>query len=286
MEKISLKAYGKINLALDVLRKRPDGYHDLDMIMQMVGVYDDIVIEKNGTNEIKVMADAMELANEKGNLAYMAAKMLFDEFGINEGVTITITKRIPIAGGMAGGSSDCATTLIGINTLFDLGLSKEDLMERGVKLGADVPYCVLGGTARARGIGEVLDVLPTPPKCHVIIAKPHVSVSTAYVYGHIKPLEIEKRPDVEGMIQALENSDLNKLASLIYNVMEDVTVPEYPVIADIKNIMINEGSLNSIMSGSGPTVFGLFDDKEKADKAMASLKDSELVSQLYLTEFI
>ncbi|CDB12379.1 4-diphosphocytidyl-2-C-methyl-D-erythritol kinase [Eubacterium sp. CAG:192] len=286
MDKLQLKAYGKINLGLDVIRKRPDGYHDLDMIMQMVDVYDDIIIEKKAGEEIVVKADAAVLSNGKDNLAYMAAKMLFDEFGIKSGVEITIHKRIPIAGGMAGGSSDCATTLIGINEMFNLGLSKQQLMERGVKLGADVPYCVLGGTAIARGIGEVLTPLPTPPQCHVIIAKPPISVSTAYVYGHIRPDEITKRPDIEQMTLAIKEQDLNKLSDLLYNVMEEVTVSEYPVIEKLKSIMLEKGALNSIMSGSGPTVFGLFDDREKAQAAMKALDSKELTEQLYLTKFI
>ena len=286
MDKLQLKAYGKINLGLDVIRKRPDGYHDLDMIMQMVDVYDDVIIEKKAGEEIVVKADAAVLSNGKDNLAYMAAKMLFDEFGIKSGVEITIHKRIPIAGGMAGGSSDCATTLIGINEMFNLGLSKQQLMERGVKLGADVPYCVLGGTAIARGIGEVLTPLPTPPQCHVIIAKPPISVSTAYVYGHIRPDEITKRPDIEQMTLAIKEQDLNKLSDLLYNVMEEVTVSEYPVIEELKSIMLENGALNSIMSGSGPTVFGLFDDREKAQAAMKALDSKELTEQLYLTKFI
>ena len=286
MDKIELKAYGKINIGLDVIRKREDGYHDLDMIMQMVDVYDDIIIEKKAGEEIVVKADAAVLSNGKDNLAYMAAKMLFDEFGIKSGVEITIHKRIPIAGGMAGGSSDCATTLIGINEMFNLGLSKQQLMERGVKLGADVPYCVLGGTAIARGIGEVLTPLPTPPQCHVIIAKPPISVSTAYVYGHIRPDEITKRPDIEQMTLAIKEQDLNKLSDLLYNVMEEVTVSEYPVIEKLKSIMLEKGALNSIMSGSGPTVFGLFDDREKAQAAMKALDSKELTEQLYLTKFI
>lgn len=286
MDKLQLKAYGKINLGLDVIRKRPDGYHDLDMIMQMVDVYDDVIIEKKAGEEIVVKADAAVLSNGKDNLAYMAAKMLFDEFGIKSGVEITIHKRIPIAGGMAGGSSDCATTLIGINEMFNLGLSKQQLMERGVKLGADVPYCVLGGTAIARGIGEVLTPLPTPPQCHVIIAKPPISVSTAYVYGHIRPDEITKRPDIEQMTLAIKEQNLNKLSDLLYNVMEEVTVSEYPVIEKLKSIMLENGALNSIMSGSGPTVFGLFDDREKAQAAMKALDSKELTEQLYLTKFI
>ena len=286
MDKLQLKAYGKINLGLDVIRKRPDGYHDLDMIMQMVDVYDDVIIEKKAGEEIVVKADAAVLSNGKDNLAYMAAKMLFDEFGIKSGVEITIHKRIPIAGGMAGGSSDCATTLIGINKMFNLGLSKQQLMERGVKLGADVPYCVLGGTAIARGIGEALTPLPTPPQCHVIIAKPPISVSTAYVYGHIRPDEITKRPDIEQMTLAIKEQDLNKLSDLLYNVMEEVTVSEYPVIEKLKSIMLENGALNSIMSGSGPTVFGLFDDREKVQAAMKALDSKELTEQLYLTKFI
>lgn len=286
MDKLELKAYGKINLGLDVIRKRPDGYHDLDMVMQMVDVYDDVTLTRLEGTEIVVRTDTAVLSNGKDNLAYMAAKMLMDEFGIVQGLEITIRKRIPIAGGMAGGSSDCAATLTGVNQMFNLELSKEELMERGVRLGADVPYCILGGTAIARGIGEILTPLPTPPKCHVIIAKPPVSVSTAFVYGNIKPDEIEKRPDIEAMVSAIKAQDLYKLAKSLYNVMEDITVPQYPVIQEIKTIMLENGALNSIMSGSGPTVFGLYDDKGKAEQTVELLKEKELTEQLYLTTFI
>lgn len=286
MDKLELKAYGKINLGLDVIRKRPDGYHDLDMVMQMVDVYDDVTLTRVEGTEIVVRTDTAVLSNGKDNLAYMAAKMLMDEFGIVQGLEITIKKRIPIAGGMAGGSSDCAATLKGVNQMFDLGLSEEDLMERGVRLGADVPYCILGGTAIARGIGEILTPLPTPPKCHVIIAKPPVSVSTAFVYGNIKPDKIEKRPDIEAMVSAIKAQDLYKLAESLYNVMEDITVPQYPIIHEIKTVMLENGALNSIMSGSGPTVFGLYDDIEKAEQTVELLKAKELTEQLYLTEFI
>lgn len=286
MDKLELKAYGKINLGLDVIRKRPDGYHDLDMVMQMVDVYDDVTLTRVEGTEIVVRTDTAVLSNGKDNLAYMAAKMLMDEFGIVQGLEITIKKRIPIAGGMAGGSSDCAATLKGVNQMFDLGLSKEDLMERGVRLGADVPYCILGGTAIARGIGEILTPLPTPPECHVIIAKPPVSVSTAFVYGNIKPDKIEKRPDIEAMVSAIKAQDLYKLAENLYNVMEDITVPKYPIIHKIKTVMLENGALNSIMSGSGPTVFGLYDDIEKAEQTVELLKAKELTEQLYLTKFI
>lgn len=286
MDKLELKAYGKINLGLDVIRKRPDGYHDLDMVMQMVDVYDDVTLTRLEGTEIVVRTDTTVLSNGKDNLAYMAAKMLMDEFGIAQGLEITIRKRIPIAGGMAGGSSDCAATLTGVNQMFDLGLGKEELMERGVRLGADVPYCILGGTAIARGIGEILTPLPTPPKCHVIIAKPPVSVSTAFVYGNIKPDKIEKRPDIEAMVSAIKAQNLYKLAESLYNVMEDITVPKYPIIQEIKTVMLENGALNSIMSGSGPTVFGLYDDIEKAEQTVELLKAKELTEQLYLTKFI
>ncbi|MCI8955492.1 MAG: 4-(cytidine 5'-diphospho)-2-C-methyl-D-erythritol kinase [Eubacterium sp.] len=286
MDKLELKAYGKINLGLDVIRKRSDGYHDLDMVMQMVDVYDDVILTRIEGTEIIVRTDTAVLSNGKDNLAYMAAKMLMDEFAIAQGLEITIKKRIPIAGGMAGGSSDCAATLTGVNQMFGLGLSKEELMERGVRLGADVPYCILGGTAIARGIGEILTPLPTPPKCHVIIAKPPVSVSTAFVYGNIKPDKIEKRPDIEAMVSAIKAQDLYKLAESLYNVMEDITVPEYPIIQEIKTVMLGGGALNSIMSGSGPTVFGLYDDIEKAERTVELLKAKKLTEQLYLTKFI
>lgn len=287
MERIQLKAYGKINLGLDVIRKRADGYHDLAMIMQTVGVYDDIIISKTDKpGEIKVETDKMTLSNGKDNLAYMAAKILLEEFRIRQGINIHINKRIPIAGGMAGGSADCAATLKGINAMFNLKLDKKELMERGVKLGADVPYCILGGTAVAKGIGDILMPLPKAPECHVIIAKPPVSVSTAYVYGHIRPDEITEHPDIEGMAKAILDQDLYKMASLLYNVMEDVTVPEYPVIQEIKDILLEEGALNSIMSGSGPTVFGIFDSLEKAQNAEKVLNEKGLTEQLYLTEFV
>ena len=280
-----LRALAKINLGLDVVGKRDDGYHEVRMIMQTIQMYDVLEIEKKKEPGIVLTTNIPYVPTDERNLVYKAAKMLMDEFKIKDGVNIYINKRIPIAGGMAGGSSDCATTLMGINQLFELGLSKEELMERGVKLGADVPYCVLGGTAIARGIGEVLTPLPAPADCHVIIAKPPVSVSTAYVYGHIKPLEITKRPDIEAMAQSIKDGDLKKMASLIYNVMEDVTVVEYPIISEIKQVMLDNGALNSIMSGSGPTVFGLFDDKEKAQQCVKTLEEKGLTQQLYLTKF-
>ena len=289
MDKIELKAYGKINIGLDVIRKREDGYHDLDMIMQTVGVYDDLIISrKDGTQtyEIEVSTDADVLPNDKGNLAFMAAKVLMEAYDIKAKVKIHINKRIPIAGGMAGGSADCAAVLRGVNQLFQLGLTDEQLQEYGVKLGADVPYCIVGGTKRAQGIGEILTDLPTPPKCYVIIAKPDAFVSTKFVYSHIRPAQIENHPDIDGIIESIKAGDLYGMCEKIANVMEDVTIPEYPIIQKVKDILKSNGAVNALMSGSGPTVFGIYDDEEKAKQSMDALSGKEFVSQLYLTKFI
>lgn len=289
MDKIELKAYGKINIGLDVIRKREDGYHDLDMIMQTVGVYDDVIISREDgtqTYEIEVSTDADILPNDKGNLAFMAAKVLMEAYDIKSKVKIHINKRIPIAGGMAGGSADCAAVLRGVNKLFQLGLTDEQLQEYGVKLGADVPYCIVGGTKRAQGIGEILTDLPTPPKCYVIIAKPDAFVSTKFVYSHIRPAQIENHPDIDGIIESIKAGDLYGMCEKIANVMEDVTIPEYPIIQKVKDILKSNGAVNALMSGSGPTVFGIYDDEEKAKQSMDALSGNEFVSQLYLTKFI
>ena len=289
MDKIELKAYGKINIGLDVIRKREDGYHDLDMIMQTVGVYDDVIISREDgtqTYEIEVSTDADILPNDKGNLAFMAAKVLMEAYDIKSKVKIHINKRIPIAGGMAGGSADCAAVLRGVNKLFQLGLTDEQLQEYGVKLGADVPYCIVGGTKRAQGIGEILTDLPTPPKCYVIIAKPDAFVSTKFVYSHIRPAQIENHPDIDGIIESIKAGDLYGMCEKIANVMEDVAIPEYPIIQKVKDILKSNGAVNALMSGSGPTVFGIYDDEEKAKQSMDVLSGKEFVSQLYLTKFI
>ena len=289
MDKIELKAYGKINIGLDVIRKREDGYHDLDMIMQTVGVYDDVIISREDgtqTYEIEVSTDADILPNDKGNLAFMAAKVLMEAYDIKSKVKIHINKRIPIAGGMAGGSADCAAVLRGVNKLFQVGLTDEQLQEYGVKLGADVPYCIVGGTKRAQGIGEILTDLPTPPKCYVIIAKPDAFVSTKFVYSHIRPAQIENHPDIDGIIESIKAGDLYGMCEKIANVMEDVTIPEYPIIQKVKDILKSNGAVNALMSGSGPTVFGIYDDEEKAKQSMDALSGKEFVSQLYLTKFI
>ena len=286
MKKIKLKAYGKINLGLDVLGKRDDGYHDLDMVMQSVDVYDNITITKNKTGEITVKSNTSNIPNDESNLAYKAAKLLISEFKIQKGVDIEIEKNIPISGGMAGGSTDCAAVLKGMNKLFKLRLSEKELMDRGVKLGADVPFCIMGKTARAEGIGEVLTPIPNKMKGYIVLAKPPISVSTGFVYGRIDEVEVKNKPDTEAMIKALKKKDLKGLADSICNVLEEVTIPDYPIVQEIKDKLMANGALNAMMTGSGPTVFGLFDDKKKATAAVDSLKESRILEQLYLVKFV
>lgn len=260
MNKIQLKALGKINLGLDVLKRREDGYHEVKMIMQTVSLCDELELKKSWKEGIKVQTNLYYLPTNENNLVYKAAQLLMEEFDIRDGISIQLKKKIPVSAGMAGGSSDAAAVLWGMNQMYGLGLSCKDLMERGVKLGADVPYCILRGTALAEGIGERLTVLPPIPKCYLLIAKPGVNVSTKYVYEnlHANDLKAGQHPDVDAMIEALKEKDLAALSSRMGNVLETVTVSAYPVIDRIKKCMMSAGALGAMMSGSGPTVFGIF----------------------------
>lgn len=285
MNQIRLKALAKINLGLDVLRRKEDGYHEVKMIMQTIDLYDQILIRKIQEDEIKIRTNLYYLPNNENNLAYKAAKLLKDEFHLSGGISIQLKKVIPVAAGMAGGSSDAAAVLFGINKMYNLKLSQQELMERGVTLGADVPYCIMRGTALAEGIGEKLTVLPPMPKCHILIAKPPVNVSTKFVYEnlHANDLKPEEHPEVDLQLEALEEGDLEKLVSHMGNVLERVTVPEYPVINEIKQMMLENGALGSMMSGSGPTVFGIFTNYTQARSAYEKLQKSGLSKQIYLT---
>lgn len=283
MDRLELKALGKINLGLDVLGRRENGYHDVRMVMQTVYLYDRIIMKKSKTPGIRLEMNLYYLPVNENNLAYQAAQMLMDEFHMEEGVSIQLDKHIPVAAGMAGGSSNAAAVLFGMNRMFSLGLSQKELMERGVKLGADVPYCIMRGTVLAEGIGEILTPLSPMPKCYVLIAKPAISVSTKMVYEKLDSHEIEDHPDIDGILAGLKAGDLKKVAGSMGNVLERVTVDAYPVIDQIKKMMIKEGALNAMMSGSGPTVFGIFEEKATARKAADAIRDARLTKQVYVT---
>lgn len=280
---ISLKALAKINLGLDVVRRREDGYHEVRMIMQTIQLYDRLDIKRTQEPGIQIQTNLSFLPVNENNLIYKAAKLLMDEFSITDGVSVKLDKRIPVAAGMAGGSTDAAAMLIGVNRLFSLGLTKRQLMERGVQIGADVPYCIMRGTALAEGIGESLSPLPPMVKCPVLIAKPSISVSTKFVYQNLKLDDTTIHPDIDRLIDDIKAKNLHDIAAHMGNVLETVTIPNYPVIDEIKKHMLSNGAVGAMMSGSGPTVFGLFDDEDTAKKAYKAMRSSHLARQGYLT---
>lgn len=279
-----IKAYAKINLGLDVVGVLPNGYHEVRMIMQTVGIWDLLTFEKIPRG-IVITTDSGELPTNEDNLIYRAAALLMERYRISQGVRIHLQKNIPIAAGMAGGSSDAAATLKGVNGLFGLGCSLEELKELGVKIGADVPYCVMGGTALAEGIGEKLTALAPAPRCHLLVAKPDINVSTRYVYEHLDARKSYEHPDIDGMVQAIEEGRLEGILERMGNVLESVTVPAYPIIDTLKMRMKELGAAGSMMSGSGPTVFGIFTEEETAERAFVKLKEEKLAKQVFLTGF-
>ena len=278
-----LQAFAKINLGLDVLGKREDGYHEVRMIMQTIRMYDQLDMRKSVEPGIHLTTNKKYIPVDENNLVWRAAKLMMDTCGIIEGVSIHLHKVIPVAAGMAGGSSDAAATLVGMNRLFHCGLSKEKLMELGVQIGADVPYCVLRGTALAEGIGEKLTVLPPMPDCWILIGKPGISVSTKYVYTTLDLNTDTVHPDIDGMKKALEDGNLYGITERMGNVLQDVTIPAYPEVERIKEQMKTLGAVNAMMSGSVPTVFGIFDNEEKAQKACQKLRESGSCQQVFLT---
>ena len=278
-----LRALAKINLGLDILRKREDGYHEVRMIMQTIQMYDVLKMKKVKKPGISLSVNYPYIPSDERNLVYKAAKLLMDEFQVKEGVDICLEKFIPVAAGMAGGSSDAAAAMVGINRLFKLGLSERELMDRAVNIGADVPYCIMRGTALAEGIGEKLTRIAQIPDCFVLIGKPGINVSTKFVYGNLHLDEVTEHPDIDGMVEAIRNHDLYGITDRMGNVLESVTCPAYPVIDEIKAQMMKNGAVNAMMSGSGPTVFGIFDDPDKAEFARDQLKISGLSKQTFLT---
>lgn len=282
---MKLKAMAKVNLGLDVLRRREDGYHEVRMIMQTVDLYDVLTIEKNDSGNIRITCDREDLECDDNNLIYKAAVKIMEYAKVNQGFDINLEKNIPIAAGMAGGSTDAAATLVGINKELRLGLSNEQLKEIGVRIGADVPYCIEGGTQLSEGIGEILTKLPSAPKCIVLIAKPTIGVSTKYVYENLNVHRISDHPDIDGMLMSIKTNDLKGVVSTMDNILETVTIREYPLIGEIKDIMVREGALASLMSGSGPTVFGIFDDVNKAEAACRILSADNRVEKALVTGF-
>lgn len=281
-DSMSLKALAKINLGLDVLGRRENGYHDVRMVMQTIYLYDNITLQKIAEPEIQLKTNLHFLPVDDKNIAYKAAKMLMDEFGLEGGIRIILDKHIPVAAGLAGGSANAAAVLVGMNRMYNLGLSEQALMDRGVKLGADVPYCIMRGTVLAEGIGEILAPLAPLPKCYVLVAKPPISVSTKTVYEKLDSREIADHPDIDGILEGLENADLKKIASSMGNVLERVTIDDYPIIGKIKDVMKENGALNAMMSGSGPTVFGIYEDKKLAKQAQDQIRKAGLTKQIYV----
>lgn len=279
---LQLKALAKINLGLDVLGRRENGYHDVRMVMQTIYLYDNVTMSKTETPGIQVETNLHYLPVDENNIAYKAAKLLMEEFRLEGGIHITLEKHIPVAAGLAGGSANAAAVLVGMNRMYKLGLSERELMERGVKLGADVPYCIMRGTVLAEGIGEILTPLEPLPKCYVLIAKPSISVSTKTVYEKLDSREIAEHPDIDGLLAGLLNQDLDKVVSSMGNVLEYVTIEDYPVIDKIKKAMMKAGALGAMMSGSGPTVFGIFRDRKTARTAQNTLKNKGIAKQVYV----
>lgn len=286
MEQITKKAYAKINLGLDVLRRRQDGYHEVKMIMQTVDLCDTLHFCKAERPGVLLRTDHKELSTGDDNLICKAAKKLLEVAGIEQGVEITLQKRIPIAAGMAGGSTDAAAAISGLNELFALGYPIEKLQEIGVTLGADIPYCLMGGTALSEGIGEILTKLPPPPPCALVVAKPDISVSTKFVYENLHADTLTKHPDIDGMIEAIRLGSLSGITERLGNVLETVTIKAYPVIKTIKDQMRKTGAENALMSGSGPTVFGIFTGKEKAEEAALHIREQMLAREVFVTGFI
>ena len=279
-----LRALAKINLGLDILRKREDGYHEVRMIMQTIQMYDVLEMRKVKKPGISLSVNYPYIPSDERNLVYKAAKLLMDEFQVKEGVEIRLEKFIPVAAGMAGGSSDAAAALVGVNRLFKLGLSEKDLMERAVNIGADVPYCVMRGTALAEGIGEKLTRIAQVPDCFFLIGKPGINVSTKAAYESLQLDQIQTHPDIDGMIRDIESGDLRAMTEKMENVFEPGIIGRYPVIGEIKALMEEHGALRAMMSGSGPTVFGIFDDRKKMEEAAAVLRESRLAKTVFATE--
>lgn len=282
MKKIQLKARAKINLSLDVLGKRPDGYHDVQMIMQQIDLFDLVTLEEVIGSDITIVSQCPFIPQDSNNIAYKAAALIKDRFNIKKGLHITIDKNIPVAAGLAGGSTNAAAVLLGLNELWRLELTLDELMVLGAKLGADVPFCIMGGAAYAEGVGEILTPIDGLKNVWLVVAKPAISISTAEVYKQLDLSKISERPNTELLLSAINSGDINLLSKNMYNLLETVSEIRFPVIKEIKNKMLEYNAIGSMMSGSGPTVFGIFKGYERAKSAYENL--SILYKQTYLVQ--
>lgn len=290
MDKLDYKARAKINLGLDVCRRLENGYHEVKMVMQTVDIYDELEFKKRKDSDIILSVNSRDyLGGLENNLIFRAAKLMKERYSIGQGIEIKLKKNIPVAAGMAGGSTDAAATMLAMNEMFELGLGKEELMDQAVSLGADIPYCILGGTALAEGIGEKLVPLPAPPKASILVVKPPIMVPTKWVYENLHLETCEHHPDIDGMIEALKEGNLKGITDRLENVMESVTEREYPIITDIKKMMLGNGAMNAVMSGSGPSIFGVFPNEGVANAAAVyidqTLKTKGINAQVKVTEF-
>ena len=288
MDRIVLEPFAKINIGLDIIGRREDGYHEVKMIMQSVDLKDSMTLTVNDTDIVTIKTDSKDIPADDSNIVVKAIKLLKQEYGIKKGITVELKKNIPIAGGMAGGSADAAAALRGMNELFDLKLDNNRLCEFGVKLGADVPYCIMGGTMLSEGIGEVLTPVKAAPDCYVAIVKPAFSVSTKKVYEAYDGLPCDRiiHPDIDGIIDTINEGDLYKMCAYMGNALESVTVNEYPYIAEIKEKLEKKGAIKAMMSGSGPTVFAIFDDEDKANSAISVFDNNERIEMTTVVNFL
>lgn len=295
LSQLKLRAYAKVNLVLDVLRRRPDGYHDVRMVMQNLDLSDDLTFtiddnwsapdDDSDSNDYKITisANREDIPTDEHNLIYKAIAQMFEMFNIKSAIHVHLEKHIPVEAGMAGGSTDCAAAIKAVNQMYELGLSMQEMMEIGVKLGADVPYCIMAATALSEGIGEVLTRVPSLKNCYVLVAKPKIRVSTAMVYKNLHLETIEKHPNVDGMLEGLATGNLDAICSHMENILETVTAVLYPEIDQLKDIMKQNGAKNAIMSGSGPTVFGIFEEEKTAKKVSEIILSQELANEVYVT---
>lgn len=282
-EELNIKSYAKINLTLDVLRRRADGYHEVKMIMQTVGLHDEVRVSKREQG-IELHTDLSYIPTDERNLAFRAAQLFFEKTGIAGGAHIILKKNIPVAAGLAGGSGNAAAVLRALNRLYRAEMTTDELAEIGVEIGADVPYCIVGGTMLAEGIGEKLTVIPPMPHCFAVLVKPELSVSTKRVYEALDMKQIREHPDTNGVIEALEAGNRKEIAIRMYNVLQQVTEQMHPEIAEIRSRLLGCGATGAIMSGSGPTVFGLFEQKETAEHAYQTMR--QYYSETFLTETV